>query len=80
MLNAITNGRCKDNGITQKSIAVRLGNSVLWLDPDSNPDLDILPQKEDIKHRHRELVRSGHDKQVRPRRQNKKHDYDCEPA
>jgi len=57
-----------------KFASVRCGNSVLWLDP----DLDLLPQKEEIRRRHHELVRSGHDKQIRPRRQqNKNCDYQC---
>lgn len=60
----------------RKLVSVRCGNSVVWLDP----DLDLLPQKEDIKRRHFGFVRGGHDKQVRPRRQNKKHNYDCETA
>ena len=93
MLNAITGGRRKESAVAtleenndvegldqephypKKAVSVRCGNSVLWLDP----DLDLLPQKEEIKRRHHELVRSGHDKQVRPRKQSKKYDYTLNP-
>ena len=57
----------------KKIASVRCGNSILWLDS----NLDVLPQKEEIKRRYHELVRPGHDKQLRPRRQNKSEFFEC---
>ena len=43
-------GKPKENN-TKKTIAVRMGSSVIWLDA----DLEKLPQKEKIRHRNNKL-------------------------
>ena len=70
MSNSMLDARGSDSFKSKKTnflkqiLSVRCGQSVSWL----NSDLDLLPQKEDIKRRHQAFVDFNSDKQSRPRK------------